>query len=170
MAYCIELLNKNNHDRQGFSCGEPSLDTYIQRFAAQNYRRGVATTHVLIDSSAATRDRGKRTILGFYALSAAQLHLSNLAATDRQKLPKYPVPAVRMGQLAVATTQRGQGIGELLLADAVKRSLRARETHLGAVVMIVEALDTQAAAFYRHFGFTPCARYPQTLYYFLGKA
>jgi hypothetical protein len=43
-----------------------------------------------------------------------------------RKLPRYDaIPAVRIGQLARDERVRGQGVGELLLADAVRRMLGA---------------------------------------------
>ena len=113
----VELLNPKWHDRAGFACGEPSLDLYICQQAAQHHRQGIATTHVLVGNLGATR------ILGYYALSAAQLLLSDVSEKDRRHLPRYPVPAARMGRLAVAADEQGKGYGAHLLAHAVARCL-----------------------------------------------
>ena len=32
------------HDRKAFDCGEPELNTYLQRFARQNHESGGAKT------------------------------------------------------------------------------------------------------------------------------
>src|ERR1700710_2383418 len=93
------VLDPKRHDRARFTCGEPLLDRYIREQAAQHRRDGIATTHVLIG------DETSSDILGFYALSAAQVLLSDLQETDRRRLPNYPVPAVRIGRLAVAITE-----------------------------------------------------------------
>ncbi len=159
----MELLDPKRHDRAGFACGEPTLDAYLREQAAQHHRDGIATTHVLVDDTNAAR------ILGYYTLSAAQLLLTGLQNADRRRLPRYPVPAVRMGRLAVAASEHGRGYGEALLANAVARCLDLRG-QLGVRVLLVDALHTKAAGFYRAYGFKPTAASALTLYLPLGKA
>ena len=105
MALRITLLDGKLHDRSGFSCGIAALDDYLHQRAGQHQRDGIATTHVLTDNTQPAR------ILGFCALSAAQLHLSELQQADLKRLPAYPVPAMRMGRLAVSAGNiRSSGI------------------------------------------------------------
>lgn len=169
MGYRIELLNKNRHNRQSFDCGIQQLNDYLKHQARQHAKRGISTTHVLTDADEPIGDDGLYTILGYYALSAAQLALTDLSESDRAHLPRWPVPAIRMGQLAVNRQAQGAGIGELLIADAVQRSLRARETTLGAVALVVDAIDARATQFYEHYGFRRCTAAPGSLYLPLGK-
>lgn len=103
------------------------------------------------------------------AVSAAQLLLHELAEADRARLPTHPVPAMRMGRLAVATAEQGQGHGQLLLGHAVNLALSVRGT-LGVRVLIVDANDARAAAFYRAYGFRPTASTALTLYLPLGRS
>lgn len=158
----VELLEPKVHDRAGFSCGEPSLDVYLREQAAQHHRDGIATTHVLVDTAERAR------ILGYYTLSAAQLLLSDLAQTDRRRLPRYPVPAARMGRLAVASSAQGKGHGGHLLAHVVARCLALRE-QLGVRVLVVDALHDAAADFYRAYGFRSATADARRLYLPLGK-
>lgn len=136
----VQRLNPKRHDRAAFACGEPTLDRYLREQAAQHHRDGVATTHVLVD------DGNDSSIVGYYTLSAARLLLTDLREEDRRRLPSYPVPAVRMGRLAVALAEQG------------KR------------VMIVDALHEIAARFYRAYGFHDTASRSETLYLPLGKS
>jgi len=87
---------------------------------------------------------------------------------DRKGLPKYPIPAVRIGRLASSASARGMGLGELLLQNAVKRVLQARNT-LGIYAIVVEAKDGSAEAFYRKYGFRLCDSQNRQLYLPLGK-
>lgn len=48
---------------------------------------------------------------------------------------------------------RGEGIGELLLADAILRVIGATRS-LAVFAIVVEATDEKAVDFYRDFGFT----------------
>jgi GNAT superfamily N-acetyltransferase len=158
----IELLDPKRHDRAGFTCGEPSLDAYLHTQATQHHRDGIATTHVLADERAPSR------ILGYYTLSAAQLLLTDLQETDRRGLPRYPVPAVRMGRLAVASSEQGRRHGEWLLGSAVQTALDVRE-RLGVRVLLVDALNENAARFYRAYGFRESTSGASSLYLPIGR-
>jgi len=95
MALGISLLDSRQHERNAFACGVTTLDDYLRQRAAQHQREGIATVHVLVDSAQPSR------ILGYCALSAAQLYLHELHEADRKRLPAWPVPAMRMGRLAI---------------------------------------------------------------------
>jgi len=154
----IERLDPARHDCSAFTCGEHALDRYLKAHAAQNQQEGVSTTHVLVDASDA--------VLGYFTLSAAQLELTQLQEADRKRLPRYPVPAVRMGRLAIARSLQKKGYGELLVGHAVRRCLDMREA-LGVRVMLVDALPA-AERFYLQYGFQPTVANPLTMYLPLG--
>ncbi len=157
----VEQLRPKRHDRDGFACGEPTLDTYLRQQAAQHHRAGISTTHVLVD------DTGPARILGYYSLSAAQLLLTELQEADRKRLPNYPVPAIRMGRLAVSTSAQVKGHGDTLVAHAVARCLGLR-AQLSVRVLLVDALHEKAACFYRAYGFRDTSADTQSLYLPLG--
>lgn len=157
----VELLEPRKHDRAGFACGEAGLDRYLREQAGQHHRAGIATTHVLVDSELTTR------ILGYYSLSAAQVLLQHLQEADKQGLPRYPIPAVRMGRLAVAVTEQGKGHGDYLLGHAVARCLALR-AELGIRVLLVDALNDNVAKFYSAYGFRPITDAALTMYLPLG--
>ena len=157
----VEQLKPKRHDRDGFGCGEPSLDAYLRQQAAQHHRDGISTTHVLADAADPSR------ILGYYSLSAAQLLLTDMQEADRKRLPSYPVPAIRMGRLAILASEQGKGHGGYLLAHAIARCLALRE-QLGVRVLLVDALHENAARFYRTYGFSESMANSHTLYLSLG--
>jgi predicted GNAT family N-acyltransferase len=71
----------------------------------------------------------------------------------RLNLPRYPViGATLIGRLARDLGFKGKGVGELLLADALRRSLEARR-RIASAAVIVDAKDTRAYAFYAGYGF-----------------
>jgi len=157
----VEELDTRRHDRVGFDCGVEVLNRYLRNLAAQHRAKGIATTFVLVDPDQPDR------ILGYYTLSAATLSFDTLTESDRKGLPAYPIPAVRIGRLAGAVSARRQGIGELLLQNAIKRILQARGT-LGVFAVVVEAKDAAAEAFYRKYGFRLCDADTRQLYLPLG--
>jgi len=157
MALSITLLDTRQHDRAGFTCGIPALDDYLRKQAGQHQRDGIATTHVLID------DVQPSHILGYCTLSAAQLYLHDLNETDRKRLPAWPVPAMRVGRLAIATTEQGKGYGRILLGHAVNLACSVSQT-MGVRVLIVDTKDASIAAFYQGYGFRTTASETLTLY------
>jgi len=162
LTFAVEELDSKRHDRASFDCGVEILNRYLTNLATQHRSKGIATTFVLIDPDEPAR------ILGYYTLSAASLSLEKLTDADRKGLPAYPIPAVRIGRLAGATSARGRGLGEILLQNAVKRILQARST-LGVFAVVVEAKDASAEAFYRKYGFRLCDAQSRQLYLPLGN-
>ncbi len=130
-----------------FDCGEPALNIYLQRYASQDIKRGVA--RVFIASSV----EFPRDVIGFYTLSAASIGAETFPDALRKKLPRYPVPVALLGRLAISRMVQGQGLGSILLVDACKRVAAASET-LAVAALVVDAKSDQAAAFYQHLGFT----------------
>jgi len=143
-AFRFEPLDQI-HDRAGFACGVEALDHYLQRQARQDVKKRVAAAFVLTPDG--------RTIAGYYTLSLFSLQLDAIPDEIARKLPKYPiVPATLIGRLAVSANFRGQRLGEMLLMDALNRSLRSSRSVASAAV-VVDAKDEQARSFYRKYGF-----------------
>jgi predicted GNAT family N-acyltransferase len=163
VALTVAEIDAKRHDRAGFDCGVEPLNRYLKALAGQHRVKGIATSFVLLDT-----DRPAQ-ILGYYSLSAASLAFERLTDADRKGLPAYPVPCVRIGRLATAVFVRGQGFGELLLQNAVKRILLARNT-LGVYAVIVDAKDAAAEAFYCKYGFRLCDPEARQLYLPLGAS
>jgi len=146
------------HRRQDFYCNEPSLDQYIQQYALQDVKRNL--TRVFVASTA----EDESSIAGYYTLSASSVEVETLPAAVKQRLPKYPLPVAILGRLAVAQSLQGQGIGTILLADALKRVSQASQI-MAVYAVVVDALNENAKAFYQQFGFIPFPQ--QTLRLFL---
>jgi len=134
-----------SHDRQGFDCGRQELNGWLWQVARQHQDKGLSKTFV------ATREEAPENICGYYALTLAELENHHLPADWRKKLPRR-IPGVRLGRLAVDKQYQGKGLGELLLIDALKRAQRIY-TEAGGIGLFVDAIDEQAAGFYRRFGF-----------------
>jgi GNAT superfamily N-acetyltransferase len=142
----IESLGKN-HNRAAFSCGTDDLDNYFWRQASQDTKRRIARIFV------ARSESDDEAVLGYYTLSALSIDLSTLPSDFARKLPKHPIPAALIGRLAVSSESQRTGIGKLLLADAIKRTLAVSDD-IAVYAMVVDALNIEAEAFYLSFGFT----------------
>ena len=160
-APVIEPLERR-HNRTTFSCGLSELDHYVARQASQDVRRRVARVFVC---TAGDTDA----VLGFYTLSALSIDLSSLPEKLSRKLPRHPVPCALIGRLAVDRLVQGQGLGRLLLADAVKRVATVGETVV-IHALIVDAANDDAKRFYEEFGFSALADDPMRLFLPLGYA
>jgi GNAT superfamily N-acetyltransferase len=156
MAFITEALGKQ-HDKAGFHCGEASLDKYIQHHASQDQKRRIAKVFVLIDPE------NPDVILGYYSLSAAGIEHEGLPVEQGRRLTRYPIPVALLGRLAVSKTRQGQGIGRLLVADALKRVTAIGEA-IAVYALVVDAIDETAAGFYRHFGFLALSTPPNRLF------
>ena len=153
-------FNPSVHDRSSFSCGVAILDDYIKQLAAQHRKKNIAAVRVLIDRSAPTL------IMGYYTLSAATVEARELG--NAKGLPRYAIPCILLGRLAVDSRYQGQGVGGVLLAKAIVRCQQSIDL-VAAHALLVDAKDVAAAHFYQHFGFAPCADDPRRLYLKLAR-
>jgi GNAT superfamily N-acetyltransferase len=113
--------------------------------ARQHQEKDISQTVVAVEVATPTK------VLGFYALSACEVVTADLPEEIAAKLPRK-MPAVKLGRLAVDKSAQGQGLGKLLLMDAIKRTCNVRE-HIGAFALFVDAKDDKAVSFYSQYGF-----------------
>lgn len=69
------------------------------------------------------------------------------------------IPATLLGRLARSVEFRGQGIGEVLLVDALKRALQ-NSAQVASWAVVVDAKDDEAVNFYKRYGFIPFPNKP----------
>jgi len=151
----MQVLPLNDlHDRKGFDCGDAELNDWLNRTARQHKEKGVSSTFV------AVADEICVDVLGFYAISLAELVSADLPAQYRKRLPTK-VPVFRLGRLATAKQHQGKGIGEHMLFDAIDRVTRIAQ-EVGGIGLVVNAKPT-AVDFYKRYGFDPMADHPQNL-------
>ena len=142
----IERLN-SSHERGAFNCGKPPLDEFLRSLIGQYERRNLGRSYV------ATRNDESR-VLGYYTLASGALTFESLPLKQAKKLPKHPVPVALLARLAVDQSVQGQGLGEYLLLNALRRCLDLAET-IGVHAIEVDPIDLQAQAFYLRYGFVP---------------
>jgi GNAT superfamily N-acetyltransferase len=143
-VWSIRRLHKS-HDRSAFDCGQPLLNEWLKVRAGQFDRRDLSRTFV------ATRPNDV-IVLGYYAIATHRVKYDVLPPAEAKGLPHLDVPVVLIGRLAVDRTVQGQGLGALLLVDALRRSEQISD-QVGIRAVEVDALDDDARRFYLHFGF-----------------
>ncbi|OFX18977.1 MAG: GNAT family N-acetyltransferase [Bacteroidetes bacterium GWA2_31_9b] len=141
-----ESLN-SAHNRKKFCCGKPMLDNYLHRQASQDVKRKLSVCFVFLDKSDSL-------IKGYYTLSNNSIPLEFVPDSFIKKLPKSytSIPTILLGRLAIDINYQGQGIGKLLLIDALKRCYLLSKS-IGSFAVIVDPLDTEAETFYSKYGF-----------------
>ena len=151
------------HDRSGFDCGVDPLNVWLRQTALQHQGKGISRTFVAVPRDepaldayrrAGCGDIGGSTILGFYALASAFVLIDDLPPALAKRFPRQ-IPVTRLGRLATRTGLQGQGLGQLLLTDAVSRARNAAEA-VGSAGIFVDAKNDNAARFYQRYGFVPC--------------
>ncbi|MEQ8757462.1 MAG: GNAT family N-acetyltransferase [Coleofasciculus sp. G1-WW12-02] len=157
MVLKIEPLDSRRHIRSDFCCGRDSLDNYIRKQASQDIKRRIATAFVLIDEP-------DTSVLAYYTLSAYTVDVSVLNEDLAKRLPRYPLlPATLLGRLAVDNSQQGKRFGELMLIDALHKSLDST-AQVASLAVVAEALDEKALGFYIKYGFQQFRQEPMKLY------
>jgi len=143
-----------HHDRRAFSCGVEALDLYLRRFARQHAEANISRTYVALDGAS---------VRGFYSLSMSGIRRDHLPEKYRTRFPNFPLPVARLARLAVDLKHQRQGLGELLLADALQRCLQI-STAIGMLGVIVDAKDEQARGWYERYEFERLPDAPLTLW------
>lgn len=154
-GFTVPARLTSEHDLADFSCGNAALDSWFRDRALRNELSGASRTYV-------TRIRGTERVAGFYTLAASSVLLADAPGSVRRNMPS-PVPVILLGRLAVDGASQGAGLGASLLQDAVLRVTAAAEA-AGVRAMLVHAIDDDAVAFYRHFGFAPSPLDERTLF------
>jgi GNAT superfamily N-acetyltransferase len=135
------------HSREAFDCGVDSLNVFLRAHAGQNARKDISRTYVITHE-------GSDEVVGYYTISSSSVDFANVPTDLAKSLPKYRVPTALLGRLVVDVRFQGQGLGRILLVDALKRIL-ALADQIGIHAVAVHALDDRAASFYIAHGFIP---------------
>ncbi len=137
----IEKLRRD-HAVEGFDCGKPALNRFLERHALQSQQAGSATTYVALHDDE---------VVGFYSLSVGQVDYADAPDRLTKGLARHPVPVMLLARMAVASGHQGRKLGAGLLKDAMLRTLQASEI-AGIRGFVVHAKD-EARAFYERFDF-----------------
>lgn len=134
---------RESDDRSRFRSGDPDLDRFFHLFAGQNqFKHYVGVSYVAVEAGR---------IFGFATVSPGHLEIEALPIAARRKLPRYPLPVLRLARLAVDASAQGQGVGAQLLKFVLTLAVRMAKD-FGCVGVVVDA-KPQAIDFYEKYGF-----------------
>lgn len=132
-----------SHDVSDFSCGKPALDRWLKTRALSNQEKGFTAVIVVHDDNR---------VVGYYGLAPTAVLPTHLPRAIRTGQPPDPVPCLLLGQLATDERWVGKGIGTGLVKHALQRCVAAASL-IGGRALIVNAVDSEAASFWKCRGF-----------------
>ena len=94
---------------------------------------------------------GDRAVVAFFSLAAHLVVREGLPRSVARGAPAA-IPAIVLARLALKRTLHGGGLGAELLWDALSRTVAASEI-AAARLVVVDAIDAAAGAFYVQHGF-----------------
>jgi GNAT superfamily N-acetyltransferase len=142
-GFQLEALRRE-HPRRAFRCGEALVDDWLATKALQNQDKHLSATKVLLNEAGA--------IAGFYTLATGQVDFSGLPTEIAKSLPRRTLPVAVLAWLGVSSAHQGQGLGGLLLAQALRDCYEAGKT-FAFVAVVLDCLSDAAKAFYQQWDF-----------------
>ena len=148
----VPLASK--HRRDEFDCGEPALNDFLRRYARQQQERDFSRTYVVLADATDT-------VTAFVSVSVGQVGTTSFP--DASKLPRYPVPVLRIGRLAVDRRAQGKKLGRELMRFALGLSIELA-ARVGIHAVVVDAKNNAGRDFYERLGFVSFKDAPLSLF------
>ena len=142
MIEFLSLREYQSAEIASFDCGEDALNVFLKEYASQNERNGVGRTFLMVEGGS---------LIGYFTLSAAEIRCDSIPERQKRRLPRYPLPAVRIARFAIAVGKQGLGHGKAMMKFALQKAISAALS-VGVVFITVDA-KPNAVAFYEKFGF-----------------
>jgi predicted N-acetyltransferase YhbS len=137
------------HNRAAFHCGDEHLDRYFVERASRDLRENISAVFVLVASNSPD------IVLGYYTLSSREIDAGDIPDELKKRTGRYQrIGATLLGRLAVAKEHQRKGLGELLLLDALRKSVESTK-RVVAFAVVVDFKYDHVVPFYRKYGFIP---------------
>lgn len=143
MSRLVEPLS-DGHDLASFRCGRPALDEWLVRHARGATGQGTRTYVVMGEASQ---------VDGYFAIAPHLVERQAMPSSIGRGAPSR-IPAVLLAKLALHERLHGQRLGSDLLVYALGTIVAAARA-AGGKLIVVDAIDDEAAGFYRHHDFQP---------------
>lgn len=143
------------HPRKAFSSGQADVDNWLKTQALQHQGKHLSVTKALLDDAGA--------IAGYYTLATGQVDFGDLPPDLSARLPKRQLPVAMLAWLGVAQSRQGQGLGKLLLAQALRDCHDAGRT-FAFIAVILDCVSEAAKNFYQRYDFKELPGHPFRLF------
>lgn len=135
-TFLRKLTQRDNVE--GFHSGASDLDQWLTRFAWENQKANNAVTYVITD--------GER-VIGYYAIAMSAVARDAAPQAINPDRRPTQIPCILLARLAVCDSYQGQGLGAILLRDAVVRGV-GLSSSIGAAAILIHCRDESAKSFY----------------------
>lgn len=160
----IESFDPTIHNRTAFSCGVARIDNFIKKTAKKHQKGNFSRVWVAVAP-------GRSHILGYYAINSHIIEAADLSTELTKNAPNHGlIPSAYLSFLGVESIHQGQGLGRVLLADALKRIVGVSE-QMGVAVIVLDVLDDgdseaieKRKQFYMRFKFTTFPSHPLRMF------
>jgi GNAT superfamily N-acetyltransferase len=151
-AWVSTYLN-SEHDLASFDCGNEALNTWLKEQALRANEAGIARTYVWTPPD-------EPIVKAYYSVAPTQIQRAEL--TGGQAKGYSIVPAYLLARLALDRSLHDHGLGGDLLIDALETIVKAAKMGGGRLI-VVDAIDDNAVAFYQHYDFQAVKGNPRRL-------
>lgn len=138
---------EDDHTLEGFDCGKESLNTWLVKHARRAHCRGVANVYVWTPL-------GELKVCAYFAICPTEVVREDDGVSGSMSGGYSRIPGYLIARLAFDAALHGQRYGEQLLLDALGKAVAASEIGGGRLI-VVDAIDDEAQAFYQHYHFVP---------------
>ncbi|MGH3634668.1 MAG: GNAT family N-acetyltransferase [Mycobacterium sp.] len=146
----------DRHQLDEFDCGVDSLNRWLVETARRADRQDTARTYVW---TAENNDR----VVAYFSITPTQLNRRDDGLSRSASGGLDRVPAFLIAKLAVDLSIASRGNGRQLVLDAISRIIVAADQSGGRMI-VVDAIDDRAAAFYTKLDFVAVRDNPHRLY------
>jgi ribosomal protein S18 acetylase RimI-like enzyme len=146
---------ERRHRRKSFDCGEATVNEWLRSRALQNQDKHLSSTKALLATD--------ESLAGFYTLATGQVDFGELPPELVRQLPRRALPVAVLTWLGVDRRLQGQGLGDLLLAQALRDCHAAGQT-FAFIAVVLDCLNDRAKAFYQKWDFAELPGHPYRLY------
>jgi predicted N-acetyltransferase YhbS len=148
------VLLTAEHDLTRFDCGNQQLNAWLVDHALASQRADLARTYLALDGGA---------VAGYVSLTTGSVRRDDAPRRYARGMPRHPIPTILIARLAVDRRHQRQRLGSRLLAEALRGAVAASDA-VAARLVVVDAIDDEAAGFYRRWGFIDVPDNPHRLY------
>ncbi len=131
------------HDVSSFDCRNDQLTGWLIRHALASQRADLARTYLALEDDQ---------VVGYVSLTTGSVRRDEAPKRYARGMPAHPIPTILVARLAVDRHHQGRQLGSRLLAEALRLAVAASDA-AAARLVVVDAIDGRAAAFYQQRGF-----------------
>ncbi|MGI8659169.1 MAG: GNAT family N-acetyltransferase [Candidatus Limnocylindria bacterium] len=141
-AYSAAEPIAGEHQTEEFDCGSRAQIDWLRKHAFQAHRAGTSRVYVV------SRVRTRR-VVGYHALAAGSVERELAPQRVQRGTGQHPTPVILRSRLGVDLSERGRGLGQALVKDALQQAAAAGH-EVGVRAVLIHAESERAREFYLH--------------------